>query len=112
MNKQAIGLFIAGIVIGGAGAWLLHPKTPGLVGEREEKIRLFVDQDVRRYADAHTADDKLAAANQMYQRAVALFVAELAVPVQGLPPEASALSARDIGVDAPPVDEGDPAAGN
>lgn len=111
MNKQAIGLLIAGLIIGGAGAWLLHPKAPVMVGEREEKIRLFVDQDVRRYADAHTADDKLVAANQMYQRAVALFVAELGIPVQGLPPEASALTVKDIGVDAPPVDEGDPAAG-
>lgn len=112
MNRAAYGTFLAGLVIGGAGAWLLYPKAPDLAVLRDEKIRTFVDQDVRRYADAHTVDEKFRAANGMYARAVELFVAELGLPVTGLPPQADLVTPKDVGVEgAAPVDEGDPAAG-
>jgi len=111
MNRAAYGTFLAGLIIGGAGAWLLYPNTPDLAVLRDEKIRVFVDQDVRRYADAHTVDDKFRAANAMYARAVELFVAELGLQVTGLPPQADLVTPKDIGVDASaPIDEGDPGA--
>jgi len=87
------------------------PADPTL--EREEKLRAFVDQDLRRYGDARSVEDKLRAADELYNKAVLLFLADLGLRVAGLPPTATPVVGVEKTMDpesAPVVEEGDPEA--
>lgn len=91
--KQRAMIFLGGIVFGGLVAWGLMPSPIESKLLKDERIYKFVDQDLRAYSESKSPQEKLHQADILYQRAVQLFVADLDLKVQGLPPEAPASSA-------------------
>jgi hypothetical protein len=91
--KQRAMIFLGGIVVGGLVAWSLMPAPIESKYEKDERILKFVDQDLRAYSESKSPQEKIHQADVLYQKAVQLFVVELDMKVQGLPPQAPASSA-------------------
>lgn len=91
--KKQVMIFLGGIVVGGLVAWGLTPSPVEHVIEKDERLYKFVDQDLRSYSEAKSPAEKIHQADILYQKAVELFVADLDIRVQGLPPQAPASSA-------------------
>lgn len=77
------GLFIGLFLGGGFVGWFAPSKV--VLKETQEKIQQLGEEDLRRYAEARTADEKLKAADALYEKAMLLFLANLGTHVKGLP---------------------------
>lgn len=110
MKEKAL-LFLGGIFVGGLIAWGLAPSPIESKLKTDERIFKFVDQDIRAYGEAKTPEEKIVQADALYAKAVVLFLVDLGIKVQGLPPEAPAAALPVIDDNTPQVvDEGDPSA--
>jgi hypothetical protein len=80
---KALGVLVVGLAL---GCWIGMRQRPAQTSMvNDERLRAFVDQDLRRYADATTVEEKLRAADELYGKAVLLFLADLGLHVKGLP---------------------------
>ncbi len=108
--KAIIALWV-GVATGACMVWAFIPRPPQekeFGPQTEAKLRGFAENELRAYAQAQDAEEKLRRADELYEKAVLLFLADLGLRV-ALPPKAPSLAElkSDAAGDVP-MDEGGP----
>lgn len=107
--KKRVAIFAGGFILGGLLAWGLTPAPVEHALEKDERLHKFVDQNVRAYGEAKTPEEKIHQADELYKKAVVLFLVDLGINVQGLAPEPHITAVPMIDDSVPQVlDESDP----